>query len=79
MVQIQAIFLENNIAEIYFIMDRSDLHLTFAVYLEMPEIFTDLPTGSKIACVFLPFSTVLFTPCWEICKYLSHSQIHCKI
>ena len=37
--------------------------LIFAVYLEMPEIFTDLPTGSKqIACVFCHFQLFCLLP-----------------
>ena len=39
--------LQNNIAEIYFIMDRSKGCLSFTVNLGMDQIFTDLLTGSK--------------------------------
>ena len=67
--KIQAICLQNDIAEIYFIIDRSDLHISFTVYLRMAEIFTDSPTGSQqIACALCHFQLFL-TSCWEICKY----------
>ena len=39
--------LQNNIAEMYFIMDRSEWCLVFKAHLGMDQIFRDLPTESK--------------------------------
>ena len=40
------ICLQNDIAEIYFIIDTSDIFV-FTAYLGMAEILTDFPTGTK--------------------------------
>ena len=45
--QIETVCLQNNITEIYFIMDRSELYLVFTVCPGMAQILTDSTTGSK--------------------------------
>lgn len=66
--QLWTIYPQNDIAEVYFIMDTSKLHFSFySIYLRMTQIFTDFPTGGKqIACIFLSFLTFLFVNKLEV-------------
>ena len=45
--KIESICPQNDIAGIYFIMDRAELRFSFYSMSGMAQIFADFPTGSK--------------------------------
>ena len=71
--KIDAICLQNNIAEIYFIINRSNLHFSFfSMSGDASDIYR-FPKRKETKIAKITWS--LFTSYWEICEYQRHPQI----